>query len=296
MLPAAELRRRARNRDPKASSIYKLAANQKGLELLLVILGAISAIELIVLAAHSSWWGASLTIILIASLVAWRPKPEESAWLWLYMAWAAPYIFKITKSVLPTLDRIAGVLPVAARADLHLGIYEKEDLINIINRQAKLPSNHIPEEDLLIAANALTFGDKKVSDIMTPRRKVRFVSETEDIGPMLMDELHATGQMIFPVVRGSSKPANPEIIGMLHLLDLLDNPDKQKVKDIVHHGRATIDESKNLREVLDEFIKTKKNLLVVVDKFEEVVGAVTLNSVIEQIIGKKVIEDSSDQS
>lgn len=285
-----ELKRQARNRDPKASAVYKLAANQAGLDLLLILLGAASAVAIIIISTRNSWWMATLSILLIFGLAFWAPKADERGFLWSFTAWASPYIFKLTQSFVPVLNRLASSIPGSSKINLVSDIYEKDDLVSLLNAQAHQPSNRIPEQDLQIAVNALNFGDKKVVDVMAPRRKARFVSEDESVGPMLMDELHATGYTIFPVVKAASKPADPEIIGMLYLDDLIANPDKPKVKDVVHPGKDFINEDEDLRTALERFIKTKKHLLVVTNKFEEVVGVITFDTVVEQIIGKKLPE------
>lgn len=293
VLPAAELKRRARNRDARASAVYKLASNQRGLDLLLVTLGGASAVALIITSSRSSWWAGSLAILAIALLLFGFSKPGTNGLLWKFTAWASPYIFKFTSSILPILNRLAGLLP-GRMLNIHTGIYEKDDLLEIINKQNHQVDNRIPDQDLRIASNALTFGDKKVADIMTPRTKARFITGDESIGPMLMDELHGTGFNIFPVIKASSKPANPEIIGMLYLDDLIANPDKTKVKDIMHPGKDFIDEDQDLRSCLEKFTKSKKHLLVVANNFQEVVGVITFDTLIEQIIGKKLSEEDEE--
>lgn len=291
VLPVVEIKRRARNRDPRASAVYKLSSNQQGLDLLLIILGAVSAVGLIIISSRSSWWAACIAILLVGWLISWSPKQDEAGLLWKFSSLVAPWIYKWTKSFMPLLNRLAEILPHTTRPGLHFGIYEKEDLLDIINNQNQRLDNRIPKEDLQIASNALTFGDKKVTDVMVPRRKVRFVSETELIGPMLMDELHKTGQTIFPVIKSASKPAEPEVCGLLALTDLIENPDKGQVKAIMQTGKATIAESADLRTALDEFIKAKKHLLAVTNNFEEVVGVISIDQVLQQILGKEISDE-----
>lgn len=291
LLPHIELRRRARNNDKRASAIYKLTANQQGLDLLVLAAAIVCGMALIVLTSRTSWWAGSVTIALVMAAILWRPANKEKEMIISYAGWVAPYVYKLTKSVLPTLNRLAQLLKLPTEIKPQIGVYEKEDLVKLLKDQAVNSDNRIPEEDLEIAANSLTFGDKKVADIMTPRKTTRFVSESESIGPMLMDELHATGHRIFAVIKGGSKPTEPEVIGMLYLEDLIANPEKPKVKDVMHTGRSFIDENLDLRAALEEFIKTKKHFLVVINHFQEVVGTLSLMAVIEQIIGKKLPED-----
>ena len=127
---------------------------------------------------------------------------------------------------------------------------------------------------------------------MTPRRKARFVAASEPIGPMLMDELHATGQTRFAVTKEPVKKSAPQIIGSLYLGDLLKNLDQPgKVSSISTSGVFYINQSCSLSQSLDAFLKTGSQLLVAVDKFQEVTGILTLEEVLAQLIGKLNIDD-----
>ena len=127
---------------------------------------------------------------------------------------------------------------------------------------------------------------------MTPRRKVKWVAAAEPIGPMLMDELHKTGQTRFPVAKELAKSASPEVVGSLYLKDLLDNlENKGRIRDIMLPGANYINESQTLLGALDGFLKSGRHLMVVVNNFEETVGILTLDDLFEQILGHKITGD-----
>jgi CBS domain containing-hemolysin-like protein len=103
---------------------------------------------------------------------------------------------------------------------------------------------------------------------------------------MLMDELHQTGQVRFPVVKEITKSSNPVIIGSLYLNDLLRHLEsKGRIRDIMQAGANYINEEQNLREALDGFLKSGNMLLAVVNNFEEVVGVITLEQVLIRLFG-----------
>lgn len=287
-LPATELRRRARAKDPQAASMYKIVAHGQTLDLLLYIFGVTSAVVLVIWSSRINWWAAVITMLLIAALALWV-KVRPGGWLWSFGAWLAPLYAKILSYIRPVVEPLAKFLP--ANVPVHAGLYEREDLLELLNKQNKQIDNRIPEEDLKIASGALTYGDKKVGSIMIPRRKVRLVSESEAIGPMLMDELHATGFSRFPVIRETNRTANPTIVGTLYLRDLVNNPDKSKVKGIMRKDAFFINEGCTLREALNGFHKTKHQLLVVVNNFEEITGVISLEDVLEQIIGQPIADE-----
>jgi CBS domain containing-hemolysin-like protein len=185
----------------------------------------------------------------------------------------------------PILSRLEAV---ARPADRPEDVYEKEDLQEFINRQNTRPDNRIPESDLKMAFNALTFGDKKIGDIMTPLRKVRMVAENEQVGPLLMDELHSTGFSRFPVT-GAGDKAN--IIGTLYIKDLLEKNDRATVSQLMDKKVYFVNETQNLREALNAFLKTHHHLFIVVNSFEETVGVVSIEDVLEQILGQEIVDE-----
>jgi CBS domain containing-hemolysin-like protein len=177
----------------------------------------------------------------------------------------------------------------------HSHIYEKEDLLELLERQKRQADNRLSQDELNLTHGALTFGDKKVSDIMVPRKKVRMVSASEPIGPLLMDELHKSGLKRFPVVREISRSNCPEIIGMVELNDLVEHAAKGKVKDLMKPEAVYVNEDQNLRQALAAFLKNQTHVLMVKNNFEEFVGTLAIEDLMEQILGQPIEEGSLDE-
>jgi CBS domain containing-hemolysin-like protein len=284
-----ELRRRARSKnDKKAAAVSKLAVLAPSSELFLYLAAALSAEPLVLMAAGYSWWLGVLAVSAITWLVwlSGRLKPVSKR-LFSLAALLAPWA-SIPVSVLqPVLRLPAGWL--ARRLQVPASVYEKEDLADLIRLQRRQPGNRILDDDLKLTIGALSFGDKTVGGTMTPRRKIKWVTGDEAIGPMLMDELHQTGQDRFPVVKEITKSANPEIIGSLYLNDLLQHLEsKGRIRGIMQPGANYINEEQNLRDALDGFVKTGRLLLIAVNSFEEVVGIITFEQVLKQIFGEEL--------
>lgn len=290
-VPALELKRRARGNDKRSASLYKVAAYQADLDVMLWILGTASAATLFIWSARTSWWLAVLVIIFAAWLVIWAPKPRYNGWAGALAAISAKYQAVILSFLHPVLSRLGKYLRPAGRQQVHTGIYEKKDLMDFINRQNKQSDNRIDEADLRIAFGAISFGDKLVSAIMTPRRKVKLVGAGESVGPMLMDELHKSGHSRFPVVKDNSKGASTQIVGTLYLKDIIGYEGGGKVKDLARKDVYFINEESNLRQALSAFLKTHHHLLIVVNNFEEVLGVLSIEDVLEQIIGKPISDN-----
>lgn len=293
-VPLVELKRRARSKeDRRAKSIYKVAAFGESLDILLWALGTASLAAAVVIAAGLAWWLAVLSLVFAAWLVTFAPKPKAGGWLWGLVAWGSRYMFRVLGFLHPLLNLLVRLRPERLQLHIHTGMYEREDLLELLRAQNHQVDNRISEQELKIAAGALTFGDKKVANVMTPRRLMRFVSEDEVLGPTLMDELYNTGFSRFPVVKGPTKSASPSIIGTLYLKDVVEigQEDKGKVANHMKKDVSFINEDCTLRQALDAFLKSKHHMLIVVNNFEEIAGLLTLEDVLEQIVGEPIVDE-----
>ncbi|MDO8591577.1 MAG: CBS domain-containing protein [bacterium] len=290
-LPLAELRRRARvSHSKRTQALYKLLAFQTSFKIVILVLGGISGAIIFVAAANVGVWLCTLLLLAVTWLVLddqFVVKP--GGWLWAVSSYVAQVVLPIVNFLQPLLGRISAII---GHPKIHSGIYEREDLLELLDRQKNQIDNRLSNRDLKAARGALTFGDKMVGSVMTPRKAVVWVSADDSIGPKLMDNLHKTGYVRFPIITGNSKPSNPEAVGTLYLADLLKNLEKSgTVRDIMKRDAHFINESHNLEQALDGFLKSGQHLLVVVNNFEEVVGMLTLEDVLGQILGEKISDE-----
>ncbi|MBI2009505.1 CBS domain-containing protein [Candidatus Saccharibacteria bacterium] len=290
-LSLTELRRRARSSDTKhTQALYKLLAFQSSLKIFILVIGTASGAVLLLLLANISGW-LVVTFILATSwlLLDDRFIVRPGSWLWKVAGAIAPIELPVVDFLQPALVRITSSI---GQPKIHSGVYEKEDLLELFDRQKSQIDNRLSETELKAARGALTFGDKIVSSVMTPRKAVEWVSQDNPIGPKLMDDLHTTGYTRFPVVAANSKLVNPETVGILYLRDLLKNLEKQGVVgDIMKRDAHFINESDGLVQALDGFLKSGQHLLIVVNNFEEVVGVLTLEDVLSQVLGEKISDE-----
>ena len=290
-VPALELKRRARSGDRRAASLYKAAGYEASLDVLLWLIGTASAVVLFIWSARTNWWLATISVVGFAWLAIWAPNPALGGWIGGLTSLSTKYQARLLSVLQPVLGRIGSWLPPASRVHFHTGLYEKKDLLELLHKQNQQVDNRISPTDLKIAAGAMNFGDKIVSSVMTPRRKVKLVSAGDTIGPLLMDELHKSGFSRFPVVKDSAKTAAPQVVGTLYLNDLIGQQDKGKVKDLAKRDVFFINEESNLRQALDAFLKTHHHLLIVVNSFEEMAGVLSIEDVLEQIIGDQIVDE-----
>ncbi len=144
---------------------------------------------------------------------------------------------------------------------------------------------------LNIIYGAIGVSEMQARDIMVPRSQLAFVREDDaldDIIRVVVDTQHSR----FPVVGNDLD----DVKGILHAKDLirllLDGGREQfHIKDHMRQATA-IPESKRLNVLLEEFRANRNHMAVVVDEYGQVAGVVTIEDVLEQIVGE--IEDEHD--
>lgn len=290
-LPLNELRRRARAKKTRADqAIYKLASFCLSLSVFIWLVGGLSGGFLFIILTRDSWLVGILFIFLISwILFSSRFEVKPGGRIWQLAGLAATPVTFVLSFLHPAISSIAKF---SHAAPGKTKLFEGEDLIELLNKQARQTDNRIDERELKIAKGALGFTHKTVNQVMTPISEVRWLTQSEIISPKLMDELHKTGHSRFPVVKGPGKSTAPEVVGGLYIKDLLKNLDKSgTVAELMVGGSSYIGESHTLYQALDAFLKSKQHLLVVVNNFEEITGVLTLEDVLGQILGEEVGTD-----
>lgn len=290
-VPLRELKRRAERHDRNAAQLYRAAAYGNSLRgLLWLYIGLTSAASFIVLARLLPVWVSLLVIgpvlwIVFSLMPAGR---TTGAGLWLTRL-VTPLVAGLLGFLHPLLSR--GTEAVERRYDTgrHTGLFEREDLVRLIERQQGQADNRLSAEELEIAKRALQFGTYHVADILTPRKQIKTVTSDDTVGPILIDELHKSGQH-FALVRETSKGP---VVGTLETSHL-GITSKGKVRDLMDETVYYLHEDDSLSEALHAFFVTNHPVFLVVNGFEEYVGIVTVQSMLQQLLGH-VPGDDFDQ-
>lgn len=137
--------------------------------------------------------------------------------------------------------------------------------------------------------STLHFSDKTVEEVMTPRGVIDAVKKDQLIGPLLLDELHKTGHSRFPVMDGDID----HIVGVLYIRDLLTLTDKRshRAETAMERKVYCINQNQKLEKALSAFIKTRHHLFIVVNDYRETAGVVTIEDVIEALLGRKIVDE-----
>ena len=193
------------------------------------------------------------------------------------------YISKITAPVV-------WLLTVSTNGVLRLfGINPHENTKNVTEEEIKIlvdlgeqKGTIAPVEGKMID-NVLELGDTTVVEIMTPRTALEVLWQKES-----KDKWHQSicrnGFSRYPVCGKNID----DIAGILHVRDLLCSPDEK----VLLHKAHFVPETTKAYVVLREMLRNKSHMYIVVDEYGGVSGVVTLEDILEEIVGE--IEDEHD--
>ncbi len=287
--PLKELKHRARHGDELATAIVKVVGYGHSLKTVLwFLIGLTSAGFFVMVSMTTPVWVAlvsSLALVWIGFAVL--PAAQVTSMGEHLAAWCAPVLTKIIAFLHPAIDWCASFLHKHRPIRIHTGLYDRQDLIDLLERQEVQPDNRIEKAELEVALHALTFGDYTVGERMTPRRAVKAVKVEDSLGPVLMDELHASGHSRFPVYDG--KPDN--VVGTLYLRDLIKTKHSGLVKSLMKADVSYVHEDQSLQDALQAILRTHRQLFIVVNSFEEYVGIITIEDILETVIGSPIIDE-----
>ena len=165
----------------------------------------------------------------------------------------------------------------------------RNELIELLRASEK--KDLLDAEALSIIEGALVVSDMQAREIMIPKSQVVFVRlemSPDEFLPIVIESGHSR----FPVISENSD----DVVGILLAKDLLplaikDRKAKFSLRDLLRRCSA-IPESKRLNVLLEEFRTNHNHLAVVYDEYGGVSGIVTIEDVLEQIVGD--IEDEFD--
>ena len=169
---------------------------------------------------------------------------------------------------------------------------EPEDLPELLSILRDAAERQLIDLDALnIIFGALQVSDMHARDIMIPRSALVVVGEDQtpaELLPVIVESRHSR----FPVIGDDVD----DIKGILHAKDLLplllqENHQTFAMRDFIRPAQL-IPESKRLNVLLQEFRANRNHMALVVDEYGQISGAVTIEDVLEQIVGE--IEDEHD--
>jgi putative hemolysin len=190
-----------------------------------------------------------------------------------------PIIWLLSKST-DFVVRAFGVDPKEQRSQM-----SEEELLDLVTGHAALT-----EEERDIVEEVFNASERQVHEVMVPRTEVDFMDASLTVGKAIelaVDKAHSR----YPVVRGSSD----EVVGFIHVRDLLDTSLANKSTKIVELVRNImyLPGTKGVLPALSEMRTQGQHLAIVLDEYGGTDGIVTLEDLVEVLIGD--IRDEYDE-
>jgi CBS domain containing-hemolysin-like protein len=281
-LPPKELKRQAARGTEPAVTLFRAAAYGTDLRVLLWLVVGLSAAGSFVLFAQIA--PPLLGLVVIALLLwlgfAWLPHTRLTAAGAQLVVWCTPAIVMLLRWWHP-IGRYLSAMVDRHHMSGHTGMYERDDILDLIDRQHQQSDNRISDEDLERMHAVLQVEQYHVSDIVVPKSQVVAVNIDEQVSPVLSDDLHQSGHVRFPVYE--SKPSN--IVGTL-ALDVVANIRRQgSVRDYFDEHVVYLHENDTLQQALRAFYETRQHLFIVINNADTYVGIVTLSDILHYLFG-----------
>lgn len=282
-----EMKRQARRGNLWAARAYSVRG-AFGAELwafLWILVGIASSI--IVLLLNSLLWTwlavvvSSLLLLLSVSLLPRLKRPPNTLRL---ASQVSPLLASVLGFTRPVLSPLVRVMRRFVEDDPFYLVRSRDELLELIRHADE--SAGLSSSDVRLAEGALTYADKTIGSIMIPLGAVKKVNADAVLSPVELSELHDSGFSRFPVVGEEGR-----IIGTLFLKDAVELRSNKSVRDVMRADVYYVNESETLEHALKAFLKTKHHLFVVVNEFEDMVGIVTIEDVIEQILGQRIVDE-----
>jgi CBS domain containing-hemolysin-like protein len=191
-----------------------------------------------------------------------------------------PLVVWLLNLLQPLLGRGSDAVHHRITVPQHTGLFERGDLIDLIEQQQRQHDSRLTEDELEIARRALSFDDYKVSDVLVPRKSVKTILAGDTIGPVLIDELHKNGQG-YTLVRETPKG---DFTGTL-AFGQLNLKSTGQVQNVMDKKIYYLHENDSLSQALHAFFKTNCPVFVVTNSSEEFVGIITIDNILRQLLG-----------
>jgi len=178
-----------------------------------------------------------------------------------------------------------------ASASFSIGNQAEEEIRERLEQAVE--TQEIEEEEQAMLHSVFEFGDTVAREIMTPRVDMDAVP----IGSSLIElarVVEESGHSRIPVFEGS----DDQIVGIVHAKDILSSMAKGSAHIDLHsilRPAVFVPENKSLHDLLHEMRQAKTQVVIVQDEFGGTAGVVTIEDIVEEVVGEIVDEYDEDE-
>ena len=244
---------------------------------------------------HSISFGVAFTLITLLHVVLGELVPKTMAILdtekYTLLVAVPLYTFnKVCTPIIWAFDHLSlWILKIMGMqaADESEEAHSEEEIKLIIDASQKV--GVIDDTESEIIQNAISFSEICAHEIMIPRQDMVCIYQNSSFNE-IMELLKQNKHTRFPLCNGDKD----QILGMIHIRDLLENKDTQHkdVLNMIVRKILFVPENKSVSEILHEMMKKRIHLAIVVDEYGGTAGLLSMEDILEELVGD--IRDEHD--
>lgn len=202
--------------------------------------------------------------------------------VWALIVWPLSILERVLHPVVVVTQRFADFF---SGASGHPAVTQAEIEAQIrMGRRA----GEVSAGEMELLSAVFRFDETLVRQVMTPRRDVQFFDVSWSLEECL-DMAKRTRHTRYPLCRGALE----DVVGLIHMKDLLGvAPDEQINLEAIARPIRHIPETMSISRLMREMQRTRQHMAVVDDEYGTVTGMVTMENVLEQIVG--AVQDEFD--
>jgi CBS domain containing-hemolysin-like protein len=233
----------------------------------------------------SGYLGVTSAVMTILILVLSEIVPKTiGARSWRYLAPGLPvclnFMIFVLKPFIWISDQIMKMF--GAHAPSH-DLREEIKALSVLGRELKT----LDDDEQRVIANILDLHEILVSDIMTPRIVCQVVSPDTKIGEFA-DQAKQSQFSRYPVIDSEEAP-----LGILFRYELINADGDAEVASIMKPVTVVVDKM-DVESLMSKFMQERQHMFLVYDEYGSWMGLVTMEDVIETIIGKPIMDETDD--
>ncbi len=293
-LKVGDLRRKTKLGNVQAAMVlpFRMNSHLSLAAILLTNVAVISATSLVLGNFFNGFLAGGASTLLIVIFGEVIPQALFVKHALSFCAWFSPLLRLMIFCTYPISKPLALLLDTLLGPEM-LHLQSRHELGLVFGEHASSDESELDESELEIMLGALSLSEKRVIDIMTPIRKVYWLPPDAVIDGLLLEDIKAHGRSRIPVIdKDRSK-----VYGVLMMKDLVDvNFDEHSypISELPLHPTRMVGSRTALDTLFRRFISARSHLMPV-EKDDKIVGIVTIEDLLEEIIGHE-IEDEADQA
>lgn len=204
--------------------------------------------------------------------------------VWLYGTVARPLIGLLDR-LSTRIVRAFGLEPVGGVAQTR----SREELHHLIRSSGE--SGALDPADVTLLERSIRFGEKTAADVLVPRVEVVAIERSRTVADLAALAIES-GHSRFPVIGEDLD----DVLGVVHVKSIYGLPPEARANTTVEAIMTdvlAVPEARELHELFDDFRRTRSYLAVVVDEHGGTAGTITLEDLLEEIVGE--IADEHDE-